>query len=412
MNCSAFELSNGLRVIHNRDGETGMVSMDMIYDVGSRDENPDRTGLAHLLEHLLCGPSEVVHDPDNVLEQAGAKANAWTNADNTDFTCLIPAVNIETALWVESNRMAAPLLDARQIEIQKGVVIEEFKERCLNQPYGDLQQLVHGLVYTEHHYRWTTLGLMPEHIRDASQQDVRDFFERHYSPDSAVLAVSGNIDAGRLRDLAEQYFGDIPRREVVPHFAFQEPALTADRRQRVYRHVPNAVIVMAYHIPAAYEQGYAECDLITDILAAGRGSLFYNSLLTSDSNIISADAYVSSGVDCGELYIIYQLDDDSDSTLAAMEHRVRAILTGLAEKRLTEDELRRYRTRCESRTLFDSINITTRSNRMATAAIRGRHPDDDLDNIRRVTPESLQQMARSLFTDGYCAILEYLTSKP
>lgn len=408
MEYTTFELRNGLRVMHSREEATAMVATNLIYDVGARNESAGRTGLAHLFEHLMCGPSANVADPDGVTERAGGQFNAWTSNDYTNFMFLLPAQNVETSFWIESNRMLSPTLTGQQLEVQRGVVIEEFKERCLNQPYGDRSHHLRRLLYTTHPYRWPTIGLTPDHVRYASEQDVTDFFDRNYSPDRAVLVVTGNISADRVRRLAEDYFGDIPAHDTAGRTWKPEPQWTGERRTRVYGNVPQAMLTLAFPMAGCYEPGYAEADLITDLLAAGRGSRLYSALLGPGSEIIGADASIIGSNEPGELMVTVKLADSSDETIARAEQRVREQLERLTREPVSEREMQRVHNRYESNVLFSNMNIVQRGTEMALAAIQGHDPDDLLRDVRAVTPESIRHTATELFSRGGCAVLEYL----
>ena len=232
-------LDNGLRLVHHEDTGTQMVAMNIVYDVGARDEHPDHTGFAHLFEHLMFGGSVHIPDYDTPLQHAGGENNAWTNNDITNYYLTVPAANAETGFWLESDRMLALAFSPRSLEVQRGVVMEEFKQRCLNLPYGDVGHLIRPLAYQVHPYRWPTIGKELSHIAQATLDEVEEFFYRHYAPNNAVLAVTGHISWDETRRLAEKWFGPIPRREVPLRCLPQEPIQTEERRLTVERPLLN-----------------------------------------------------------------------------------------------------------------------------------------------------------------------------
>lgn len=256
-----FTLSNGLRVVHNHDSATAMVALDILYNVGSRDERPERTGMAHLFEHLMFGGSENVAEFDKALENAGGTNNAWTNSDYTNFYDIVPAHNAETAFWLESDRMKGLAFSDKALEVQRQVVCEEFKQVCLNQPYGDLQHYLNGLAYKEHPYRIPVIGKELSHIENVTQDEVRRFFYDHYAPNNAVISVTGNITVERTREFVEKWFSDIPMRKIAPRLYNPEPEQTEARRLTVTGRAPQTVIVKAYHMPGYNHPDYPACDI-------------------------------------------------------------------------------------------------------------------------------------------------------
>ena len=287
INYSRFTLDNGLRVVHNLDDSTAMVAVNILYNVGSRDESPEMTGLAHLFEHLMFAGSANIPDFDAEMERAGGINNAWTSNDFTNFYDVAPAQNVETLLWLESDRMLGLAFSDKELEVQRRVVIEEFKQTCLNRPYGDLSHKLRSLIYREHPYRYPTIGKEVAHIEKVTEQDVRDFFYRHYAPNNAVLAISGNISLERTKELVQKWFGDIPRRDIPARKYLPEPPVTSPRRLEVTGNVPQAMVVIAFPMPGYGEDGYVECDLITDLLASGKSSRFYRNLVMGTAPIAS-----------------------------------------------------------------------------------------------------------------------------
>ena len=275
-------LSNGLRVIVHEDHSTPMAAVNILYDVGSRDEDPEKTGFAHLFEHLMFGGSENIADFDGPIQLAGGENNAFTNADMTNFYNILPAQNIETALWLESDRMNRLDFSQRALDIQKKVVVEEFNETCLGVPYGDLWHHLCALSYKKHPYRWPTIGLIPDHIKEAKLEDVESFFYRYYRPRNAILVIAGNIESTRAFDLAEKWFGDIDSGDYNHRALPQEDPQPAYRKQLINADVPMSSINLAFHMPGRLDPDYYSYDLLSDVLSNGPSSRLYRRLVKEE----------------------------------------------------------------------------------------------------------------------------------
>ena len=296
-------LSNGLRLVHSQDASTQMVALNVLYNVGARDENPEHTGFAHLFEHLMFGGSVNIPDYDAPLQLAGGENNAWTNNDITNYYLTVPRQNVETGFWLESDRMLSLDFSERSLEVQRGVVMEEFKQRCLNQPYGDVGHLLRPLAYRVHPYQWPTIGKELSHIANATLEEVKDFFFRFYAPNNAVLAVTGNISFEEAVSLTEKWFGPIPRREVPLRQLPKEPVQTGERRQVVERNVPLDSLFMAYHMCDRLDADYYAFDILSDILSNGRSSRLNQHLVQEKQLFSSIDAYISGTIDAGLFHI-------------------------------------------------------------------------------------------------------------
>ncbi|MDE5759785.1 MAG: insulinase family protein, partial [Bacteroides sp.] len=303
MKINKYRLPNGLRLVHHEDRSTQMVALNIVYDVGARDEHPDHTGFAHLFEHLMFGGSVHIPDYDTPLQRAGGENNAWTNNDITNYYLTIPKSNVEIGFWLESDRMLELAFSEQSLEVQRAVVIEEFKQRCLNQPYGDVGHLLRPLAYQKHPYRWPTIGKELSHIANATLAEVKEFFFRFYAPNNAVLAVTGNISWEETVRLTEKWFGPIPRREVPVRQLPQEPMQTAERRQTVERNVPLDALFMAYRMCGRNEADYYAFDILSDILSNGRSSRLTRKLVQEQKLFSSLDAYISGTRDAGLLHI-------------------------------------------------------------------------------------------------------------
>ncbi len=296
-------LSNGLVVIAEQDTTTNMAVVNVLYKVGSRNESPDKTGFAHLFEHLMFGGSQHVPDFDIPIQIAGGENNAFTNNDYTNYYDLIPDQNLEVALWAEADRMLNLSITQETLDIQKKVVVEEFKEVCLNKPYGDSWHHLSALSFEKHPYRWPTIGLNTDHIELAQIQDVTDFYQSHYSPDNAVLSIVSPRDTSEIFNLAEKWFGDIPERGSIRSFPEQEPRQLSSRHKTVYGNVPLPIFMLAFHMPGRHDRDYYVCDLITEMLAGGKSSRFYQQLVKRRRLMSHVDCYITGSNDPGLIVV-------------------------------------------------------------------------------------------------------------
>ncbi len=403
---SSFTLPNGLRVVHNFDGSTLQCAVNIIYDVGSRDEQPAHTGIAHLFEHLMFGGSENVPDFEYALEMASGVNNAFTTPDHTCFYDILPSQNLATALWVESDRMLAPRLEA-SLEIQRRVVIEEFKETCLNRPYGDVSHLMRSLLYSSHPYRWPTIGLAPEHIADATPELIRHFFESYYSPRRAVLAISGSAPLDTVKDLVFRYFNDIPPRTPAPHPADNEPPVTAPRRLTVRRRVPQARIYIAFHSPALNHPDYAASDIITDILASGRSSRFIRRLVMDSPLFTYADASISGSHHGGFMLISAHITDASPEAVDLAEKILWQQLDDFIIT-VSDAELQRALVRFDSNRTFAHLSFAAKARELATTTLYGRDINTVSSDYHRLTTQQLRRVATDIFRREAACTLLYL----
>lgn len=404
---TAFTLNNGLRVVHRYDSTPTLAAVNILYNVGARDEDPSLTGLAHLFEHLMFGGSANVADFDYELELAGGTSNAWTSNDFTNFYDLIPASNIETAFWIESDRMLSLNFDSRTLEAQKGVVTEEFQQTCLNKPYGDTAHHLRGLLYHTHPYRFPTIGASPEHIRRVTSDDVRDFFFSHYAPNNAVLAVAGPVTAERVRALAEKWFGSIPRRDVAPRLYLPEEPITEPRRKTVVAKVPQTRITIAWPMDAYGHPDYPATDLITDILASGQSARFNTRLVMGTNLFTAADASIAGSMEPGFLMLTAALRDNSDRTLHEAEKALLDQAYELAMHGPSEKELRRAFNRFESNTIFSRIGCAAMARELAREAMTGDDCAAVMEQYRRVTTGDIVRVAQRIFNPRSSCTLIY-----
>lgn len=400
-------LSNGLRVVVHPDRNTAMVALDILYNVGSRDESADRTGMAHLFEHLMFGGSENVPDFDGSVEDAGGINNAWTSNDFTNFYTVVPAVNAETAFWVESDRMLAPVLTGKVLDVQRSVVIEEFNQTCLNVPYGDLMHHLRSLAYTSHPYRYPTLGLTPDHIAAVTDGDVRSFFESHYSPDNAVLAVSGNIDSDSAFRLAEKYFSSIPVRNVTQRKYQPESPITVPRRKIVTGNVPYTKIVMAFPMAAYGTDGYIEADVISDILANGQASRLIRDVVMKGDVITAADASILGSDEPGLLLVSANVRDSSKESVSRAEHLLWEQLDRIATEKADENELKRCIARFASYQAFGQMSYLVCAEEIAQAEMQSFDLNARVEQYRAVSTAQIRECASELFDRNKSVTLIY-----
>lgn len=404
-------LSNGLRLVHSQDASTQMVALNVLYNVGARDENPEHTGFAHLFEHLMFGGSVNIPDYDAPLQLAGGENNAWTNNDITNYYLTVPRQNVETGFWLESDRMLSLDFSERSLEVQRGVVMEEFKQRCLNQPYGDVGHLLRPLAYRVHPYQWPTIGKELSHIANATLEEVKDFFFRFYAPNNAVLAVTGNISFEEAVSLTEKWFGSIPRREVPLRQLPKEPVQTGERRQVVERNVPLDSLFMAYHMCDRLNADYYAFDILSDILSNGRSSRLSQHLVQEKQLFSSIDAYISGTIDAGLFHISGK--PAAGVSLEEAEAAVREELNELQTALVQEHELEKVKNKFESTQIFGNINYLNVATNLAWFELNGQAEDmeKEVERYRAVTADRLKAVAQTAFREENGVVLYYKSSK-
>lgn len=407
MKINKHTLDNGLRVVHTQDSSTQMVAVNVLYDVGSRDEHPDHTGFAHLFEHLMFGGSAHVPDFDACLQRAGGESNAWTSADITNFYATLPSHHAETAFWLESDRMLSLDLSDRNLEVQRNVVMEEFKQRCLNRPYGDVTHLMSPLCYTTHPYRWPVIGKELSHIAQATMDEVSAFHHRFYNPGQAILSVTGNITWEQVLSLAEKWFGDIPAGELYERHLPQEPRQTQQRRMSVERAVPQDSLYMSFHTPAFQHPDFYASDIISDVLCNGASSRLKQRLIHERRLFTSIDAPMSGTRDAGLIDIKGQVRQGV--TLEEAEEAVWEELNKLMAQPLDDYELEKVKNKQESVQTFGNINYQRVAYKLAWFELNGRAEqiNDELACYRAVDAESLQRIACELFREDNANVLHY-----
>ncbi len=347
------KLDNGLTLLHHFDDTTQMVAVNVLYNVGSRDEDPEKTGFAHLFEHLMFGGSVNIPDFDEPLQEAGGENNAWTSEDITNYYEVVPKANIETALWLESDRMLSLDFSQKSLDIQKSVVCEEFKQRLLNQPYGDIALLIRPLAYNKHPYSWPTIGKNLKHIEDATLDDVKEFFFKHYAPNNAILAVAGNISFEECKQLVDKWFGPIPYREVKKRELPQESVQNEARFLEVHRNVPMDAITKAYHMCARTDEDYHCCDILSDILSNGRSARLTQRLIMEKRLFSEVNAYISGSIDPGLFYVTGK--PAPGVSLEEADEALKQELKELCNELVSEYELKKLVNKFESTDVFSNI---------------------------------------------------------
>jgi predicted Zn-dependent peptidase len=384
-----------------------MAAINVLYNVGSRDENPEKTGFAHLFEHLMFGGSKHIPDYDTPLQKVGGENNAFTTNDITNYYLTLPSQNIETGFWLESDRMLELDFNEKSLEVQRSVVIEEFKQRQLNQPYGDVSPLFHELAYKVHPYRWSTIGKEISHIENATLDDVKTFFFKHYAPNNAVLVVAGNVEPDDIFKLAEKWFGEIPRRDVPQRNLPMEPVQTEYRELTVERNVPSDGLYMSFKMAEKLSPDYYTSDLISDILSNGNSSRLYRRLIIEEQLFGELDAYISGDNDPGLFTVAGKLIDGVSFDQA--EKAIWEELEKLKTTPIPDNELRKVINKVEANLVYSEISYLNKAMALAAFELMG---DADLINkqhlfYRAVTTEKIQQLATKMFRKENCSTLYY-----
>ncbi|MFV0365499.1 MAG: M16 family metallopeptidase [Mangrovibacterium sp.] len=401
-------LDNGLEIILYPDNSTPMVVLNLCYHVGAKHENPNRTGFAHLFEHLMFGGSKNIADYDLPVHMAGGENNAFTTNDLTNYYISLPKANIETGFWLESDRMLALDFSQKSLDVQKKVVIEEFKQRNLNQPYGDVWALLRELCYKVHPYQWATIGKEISHIEDATLAEVKDFFYRFYAPNNAVLVVGGNFEEEEVLRLAHKWFSPIPKRELGNKVLPQEPVQTEFRELTVERKVPDSKIYLAFHMPERSSKEYYICDLISDVLSNGDSARLFQSLVKDKETFLEIDAFVSGDHNAG-LFVVTGKPNNGVSISDAVE----AIWEELKRMKTTlvgETELDKVKNKLEANYVYSQMSYLNIAQELA---IFEDIKEAELINsqmylYRSITAEDLKAMASKLFAKTNCSQLNYL----
>ncbi len=397
MNIKKYTLKNGLKLVFHKDEKTPLVAVNLLYDVGSKDENPNKTGFAHLFEHLMFGGSKNIPDYDNALEKVGAENNAFTSNDFTNYYIIIPKENLETAFWLESDRMKELDFSEKKLKIQQNVVIEEFKQTHLNQPYGDLWLIFRPFIYEKHSYRWTTIGKEISHIEKINLEDVKDFFYKYYAPNNAILSVVGNLDFEELKILTEKWFGDIEKRNVPLRNLEEEPKQIKEKNFSVKKDVPYDLICKTFHMCRRDHKDFQKIDIISDILSNGKSSRMYQNLVKEKKIFSNLDAYVTGHLENG-LFVIYG-NLMKNVKMEVAEAEICKELKNLKEKEVGEYELQKIKNKLESNMLFSQINLTEKASNLAFYELIGKAEDIDLEfeKYEKISAKDIKETAIQLF---------------
>lgn len=402
-----FIMPNGLRVIHHQDRSTPLVCMNILYDVGARDENPEQTGFAHLFEHLMFGGSVNIPNYDEPLQMVGGENNAFTTNDITNYYLTVPSANLETAFWLESDRMLSLAFSEKSLDVQRNVVIEEFKQRYLNQPYGDVWLLLRPLAYKVHPYQWATIGKEISHIANAKIDDVKNFFRSFYCPNNAIMVVAGDVELDEVKRLCEKWFGSIPKGPDNKRALPVEPNQAEPRMLVVERDVPLDAIYKVYHMCSRYDEEYYTLDIISDILSRGNSSRLYKELVKNQRLFSELNAYVTGDFDKGLFVISGKLIsgvkmEDADR---AIEAELRKMTTGLIDER----ELTKVKNKIESTLVFSEMEVLNKAMNLAVSELLGDAGliNKEVELYSAVTREQVREQSRIVFDPNNCSTLYY-----
>ncbi|HEU5290236.1 MAG TPA: pitrilysin family protein [Cyclobacteriaceae bacterium] len=406
-----FVLDNGLQVIVHEDPTVQIAVMNILYDVGSRDEKESKTGFAHLFEHLMFGGSVNIPNYDEPLQRVGGENNAFTNTDITNYYLTVPASNIETGFWLESDRMLSLSFDPKVLEVQRKVVIEEFKQRYLNQPYGDVWLKLRPLAYQVHPYKWATIGKEISHIENATMEDVKGFFFEHYIPNNAILVVAGNVTVDQVKQLAEKWFGPIKSGKKAERKLPTEPVQQTKRTQTVEAKVPANALYKSYHMPGRFHEDYYVADLLSDVLSRGHSSRMYHQLVKEKEIFTSISSFVMGTIDPGQLVISGRVKDGI--RLEDAEGEVNAILEQVINEGVTEAELEKVKNQAASTLEFGEVEVINRAMNLAFSALSGdvNLVNEERNKIDAVQTSDIKRIAECILREENSSVLYYKAVK-
>jgi len=405
-----FTLANGLRVIVHQDTSTPMVVMNIMYDVGARDEEPERTGFAHLFEHLMFGGSVHIPNYDEPLQMAGGENNAYTTNDLTNYYLQLPAENLETAFWLESDRMLSLAFGEKSLEVQRKVVVEEFKEHYLTKPYGDAWHKMRELAYKAHPYRWMTIGKELSHIETAQLEDVKKFFFKYYRPVNAIMVLAGNIELDKARELAEKWFADIPSGEKYNRNLPKEPPQNEERRMTINANVPLDALYKCWHMGERTDKRYYIADLLSEILSGGGSSRLYQALVKEKQLFSNIDCHHFGSTDAGLLAIEGKLV--KGVKIDDAENAVEEVLEGLKKEPVTEAELQKVKNKTESMIAFEDMSVMNRANSLAYYELLGDAAlmNVELERYAAVTTQEVLEESQKIFRKENSNTIWYLAN--
>ncbi len=402
-----FTLANGLRVIVHVDNATPMAAMNILYDVGARDEDPNRTGFAHLFEHLMFGGSVNIPSYDEPLQMAGGENNAYTTNDITNYHLQLPLKNLETAFWLESDRMLSLDFSQKSLNVQRKVVSEEFKEHYLNKPYGDAWHQLRLLAYKQHPYQWPTIGKDLKQIEEAQLDDVKSFFFKHYRPVNAILCVAGNVTVAQVKDLSEKWFGNIPAGEKYVRMLPSEPAQHEARIHSMEADVPLDALYKAWHMSGRLTPPYYAADLITEIMGSGFASRLYQRLVKEKQLFSSINCYHTGSLDPGLLVVEGKIREGRriEDANNAVDSEIEKLVAG----GVTDSELQKSKNKIEAMIAFEDMSLLSRANNLAFYELMGDAQliNKEWEHYQSVTSASLQQAANDIFEPTNCSTLFY-----
>ncbi|MFD2935604.1 M16 family metallopeptidase [Spirosoma flavum] len=406
-----FVLDNGLQVFVHEDESTPMAAVNILYNVGSRDEDPTKTGFAHLFEHLMFGGSRHIPSYDEPLQKVGGENNAFTSPDITNYYITLPAANLETAFWLESDRMLGLSFDPQVLDVQQKVVIEEFKQRYLNQPYGDVWLKLRPLAYQQHPYRWATIGKDISHIENATLDDVKAFFFKYYLPNNAILVVAGNVTVEQIKQLCTKWFAPIPAGEAYIRQLPTEPRQIEARKLETSAKVPLNGLYKAYHMPGRFDASFPAVDLLGDLLGRSKSSRLYQQLLRTNPIFSSINAYITASIDPGLLVVQGNLNEGI--SLEEADAAVESVLQEFIDQSVSDEELAKVKNQAEATLAFSEVELLNRAMNLAYAANAGNPELVNLEaaQIQAVTANDIQAMSRQVLRKDNCSTLYYRKSE-
>jgi predicted Zn-dependent peptidase len=405
-----YDLENGLHVILHEDRSTPIVTVSVMYHVGSKDEDPDRRGFAHFFEHLLFEGSKNIDRGEfsKYVERAGGMLNANTTADRTYYYEVLPSNELELGLWLESERMMHAKVESIGIETQREVVKEERRQRYENQPYGSLLIEVLDRAYTKHPYKWPTIGFM-EDLNAASEKDYQEFYKNYYVPNNAVLCVAGDFDRKKVKGQIERYFGEIKKGKEVKRTTIEEPAMNGEVRDVVYDKIQLPAVVQAYRIPAYGSDDYYAVDMLNQLLSQGNSSRLQRKVKDEKQLALNVGAYSFPFEHPGltMAFAIANVGVDPDTLEAAMDEEVEVLQSEL----LSEKEYNRLLAQLE----MDFVNSNSKISGVANSLCRyhtflgdASLVNEEIERYRKVTPEDIRRVAKTYYTKDNRVVLHYL----
>ena len=411
INYKKFVLENGLRVLVHEDKSTPLVAINILYDVGSRDEDQTMTGLAHLFEHLMFGGSLNIPDYDTPLQLVGGENNAFTSNDITNYYLTVPSENIETGFWLESDRMLQLDFSQKNLETQRNVVIEEFNQRYFNQPYGDATLKLRPLAYKVHPYRWPTIGMDMAHIKSIYLEQVKSFFFSHYAPNNAILVLTGNIEYDRAFKLTRKWFGPIEKRAIRSRNLPVEPQQTEARIITVERDVPSTALYKVWHVGPRNGKDFYTLDLITDLLAGGESGRLYTKLVREKKLFSEINAYLSADIDPGLIIVHGKLMKGIDIQHA--DESINEVIIDLQKEEITKDEMEKVKNKFESSTVFSNTSILNKAANLSFCELLGNPAliNNEVDLYRNVSHGMVIEALEKYFIPTNCSTINYMSTR-